>query len=62
MVARRRRRAPSRDCREVADAERLFWGAQGKILRLKQPQIDISSTAVREHTVQVFSLPVVGSF
>lgn len=36
------------ECREVADADRLFWGAQGKILRLKQPQIDISSTTVRE--------------
>jgi nicotinate-nucleotide adenylyltransferase len=36
------------ECREVDDAERMFWGAQGKILRLGQPQIDISSTAVRE--------------
>lgn len=34
--------------REVADVERLFWGPQGKILRLAQPQIDISSTVVRE--------------
>ena len=37
------------ECREVADVARLFWGAQGKILRLGQPKIDISSTAVREH-------------
>lgn len=36
------------ECREVADVERLFWGAQGKILRLGQPQVDISSTDVRE--------------
>ncbi len=36
------------ECREVADAQRLFWSAQGKILRLGQPQVDISSTAVRE--------------
>lgn len=35
-------------CREVADVEHLFWGAQGKILRLGQPQVDISSTDVRE--------------
>lgn len=35
-------------CRQVVDAQRLFWGPQGKILRLGQPQIDISSTAVRE--------------
>ena len=34
--------------REVADVERLFWGPQGKILRLEQPQIDISSTVIRE--------------
>lgn len=36
------------ECRAVADVERLFWGPQGKILRLGQPQIDISSTEVRE--------------
>jgi len=35
-------------CREVTDAQRLFWVAQGKILRLGQPKIDISSTQVRE--------------
>lgn len=36
-------------CREVVDAEHLFWVPQGKILRLKQPKIDISSTQVREN-------------
>ena len=36
------------ECREVDDVQRMFLGAQGKILRLKQPQIEISSTQVRE--------------
>lgn len=34
--------------REVKDIERLFSVPQGKILRLNEPQIDISSTQVRE--------------
>ncbi len=38
--------------RTVADVERLFWVPQGKILRLQQPLVDISSTQVRENLLR----------
>lgn len=39
-------------CREVLSAERLFALPQGRILRLQEPQVAVSSTQVREALYQ----------